>query len=149
MSAVLTWLANKLPHTTITIAGKPYLTRAYVLLRDWKSFNVFLHRFHSSDQENEFHNHPWRWSVSFILSGGYVEYRINKRDITGTITKHVRMPLTINVIKNDVFHRVKLLDENDGVWSIFIAGCRDRDWGFLNKETRVFTDWRKNPEAIP
>ena len=64
----------KWPQVTITVGGKPYLTRYYLLGKDWSFFNIYLHHFHASDQEEEMHNHPWAWAFGIVLKGGYKEY---------------------------------------------------------------------------
>lgn len=171
-------LVSLLPHTTITINGKPYLTRYYVFGKDRTWGNIYIHHFHSSDQGLELHNHPWKWGFSIVVSGGYFEersrnpYRWEKRgdpmpfnplgqdeDIwipTGSpwppkvvIERRDVRPGTINIIWPTDFHRVDLKDEARGAWSLFFAGPRTKDWGFLDRETAEYKDWRKNPEAIP
>jgi hypothetical protein len=51
--------------------------------------------------------------------------------------------------KTTDFHRVDLRDEKKGAWTIFFTGPRSKDWGFLDRHTKEFKDWRLNPEAIP
>lgn len=156
---MLTWFLRLLPRTTINVDGKPYLTRYYLLGRDWKLGNIYIHHFHSSDQGLELHNHPWRWGFSIVLKGGYVEERahnpivwdatlgpflphkinVEKRDIS---------PGSINIIKPSDYHRVDLKDEVNGAWTLFFTGRRAKSWGFLNRETGEFQDWTTNPEAI-
>lgn len=201
LTYVLRWLESWLPQTTITINGVPYLTRCYLLGKDWKWGNVYLHHFHSSDQGDELHSHPWSWGLSLVLAGGYVEERVvnpfyidvkarKDRDkaqrvpfdaVTGKIDlrynpleiddhwccgghgpdltadqlpplkieKHVVKPGSLNLIKDTDFHRVDLRDEKAGAWTLFFTGPRSRDWGFLDRHTKEFKDWRLNPEAIP
>lgn len=199
---LLSWLESWLPKTTITINGKPYLTRCYLLGRDWKWGNIYLHHFHSSDQGDELHNHPWSWGLSLVLSGGYSEERIvnpyyidvkarNERDASRVefkrmiassgkidlkynpleidegfccsvmhertaddlppldIVRREIKPGKLNLIKTTDFHRVDLHDEQKGAWTIFFTGPRSKDWGFLDRHTKEFKDWRLNPEAIP
>lgn len=160
---LLTWLESWLPKTTITINGKPYLTRCYLFGKDREWGNIYLHHFHSSDQGEELHNHPWAWGLSLILAGGYSEERANNPDIWEIdgpalpeewkkavhIERRDVGPLTFNLISPKHFHRVDLHDEKNGAWSIFFAGTRTKSWGFLNRHTSEFTDFRKNPEAIP
>ncbi len=168
---LLTWLESKLPKTTITINGKPYLTRCYLFGKDRAWGNIYLHHFHSSDQGEELHNHPWAWGLSIILAGGYVEERTtNDEDgawvwssdpetpfyapghtlsFAAPIEKRDVRPGRINIISPNDFHRVDLKDEQAGAWSIFFAGPRTKSWGFLNRHTSEFTDFRRNPEAIP
>jgi len=170
----LSWLESKLPKTTITINGKPYLTRCYLFGKDRAWGNIYLHHFHSSDQGEELHNHPWAWGLSIILAGGYYEERAHNpvtwemqpyTPLPGTGEGHIKeiglpgtpvyiekrdiKPGKVNIISPRDFHRVDLKDEKNGAWSLFFAGTRTKSWGFLNRHTSEFTDFRKNPEAIP
>jgi hypothetical protein len=175
MRSFLVWLESKLPKTTITINGKPYLTRCYLFGKDRAWGNIYLHHFHSSDQGDELHNHPWAWGLSFVLAGGYVEERASnpwtweahdpnkpynpleiddgwccgQKPCPVHIEKRDIKPGRLNLITPRIFHRVDLKDEAAGAWSIFFTGGRTKSWGFLNRHTSEFTDFRKNPEAIP
>lgn len=155
--------------TTITVNRKKYLTRYYVLLRDWDwSFgNIFVHHFLSSDQGTNFHNHPWKWGISIVLFGGYFEERTSNPTMIDENTSHYEKlaiqnyaapmrierrevkPFSINFIRKSDFHRVDLRDEKRGAWTLFIAGPRTSEWGFLDRNTREFKHWSTNPEAIP
>ena len=161
-------IVSRLNSTTITVNGKPYLTRYYLFGHDRAWGNIYIHHFHSSDQGIELHSHPWRWGLSIVLSGGYVEERshnptIWELDEHGTeiaighpVVKHQIhierrniKPGTINVIRSTDFHRVDLNDEIKGAWTLFFAGPRTFSWGFLNRNTAEYKDWKSNPEAIP
>lgn len=149
------WLEQKLPKTTITIQGKPYLTRCYVFGKDRSWGNIYLHHFHSSDQGDELHNHPWKWGMSLIMAGGYSEeYRhsahVDEAETTEyTVLRREKRPGQLNLIKAGDFHRVDLHDEQKGAWTLFFAGPRTGEWGFWDRHTETFKDWRLNPEAIP
>jgi hypothetical protein len=152
MKQIGKWFFDHWPSFTISKDGIPYLTRFYVLLRDWVYGNIFVHFFHRSDMDmgvnglGLLHNHPFRWSVSFIIAGGYREER---RDLNGVVYTRLVKPFTFNFISNDVFHRVDLLDEKKGCWSIFITGSRkDSSWGFWDRTTNVFTPWKEVEGAI-
>jgi hypothetical protein len=163
----LRWLESWLPKTTINVNGIPYLTRCYLLGKDWRWGNVYLHHFHSSDQGDELHSHPWSWGLSLVLAGGYFEERSRNpghwsaggrhpeapdgmtMESTVPIEKRDIKPGRLNLIKVTDFHRVDLKDEKRGAWTLFFTGPRSTDWGFLNRHTSEFTDWRRNPEAIP
>jgi hypothetical protein len=189
---LLTWLESKLPKTTITINGKPYLTRCYLFGKDRAWGNIYLHHFHSSDQGDELHNHPWT-GLSFVLAGGYSEERVSnpffidvkarderkQRHVASldlaydplaveecwcgphgpertaadlpplNIRRREIKPGRFNLIRSFDFHRVDLHDEEKGAWTLFFTGRRNKDWGFLDRRTKEFKDWRTNPEAIP
>lgn len=134
----------------------PYLYRYYLKKSDSSEFGVFLHRFVSSDQQEEFHCHPWRWSFSIILRGSYSEERIGRlvrivdpndgfpsdppRYAAEEVAKKTFVPLDVNLIARDDYHRVDLLGPE--VWTIFVHGPREGDWRFVHRETgavRVIT----------
>jgi hypothetical protein len=109
---------------------------------------LYLHRFHRGDGDPELHNHPWRWAVSLILSGGYSEERRQTVDPGGTwepavyrIIVRCLTPGMLNFIDSDDFHRVDLLA--DEAWSLFLVGPKFSGWGFWNRQTGAFTDWRE------
>ena len=143
------WLSKYLNHITIRVPNPEtgelvnYLTRYYLFGKDREWGNIYLHHFHTGDQDKELHNHPWRWSFGFILTGGYLEERRMPDD--SVVERQVK-PGTINFITEKVFHRVKLYQED--AWTIFFAGPRTQSWGFWDRDTKVFRDWTTNPNAI-
>ncbi len=141
MKRFLSWLESRLPKTTITVNGRPYLTRCYFFGKDRSWGNVYLHHFHASDQGVELHSHPWKWGCSLVISGGYVEERARdpltwergqeKEHDSLSLQRHPphiwRLdvgPGKINVIRSTDFHRVDLKDEVSGAWTLFFAGPR-------------------------
>ncbi len=122
-------------YRTIVVGGGPYLTRLF-LLRGFRPFGMFIHYFHKGDQGRDFHNHPWKWAYSLILSGGYSEERINPE--TGGVSRHEVRAWTINKLTDKDWHRVDL--NNGGCWTLFIRGPRTQSWGFLNRETLSYSD---------
>jgi hypothetical protein len=152
--SLLFYLLSYVPKVTITIRGKKYLTRYYLLRKDRKFFNIYLHHFHSSDPDVELHSHPWKWAWGIVLAGGYAEERkqftfnIDKRTIVVT-THSTRPPGSIGSLTSSDFHRVDLLDEKKGSWSLFFTGPRSQEWGFLNKATGEFKNFQEFHGAIP
>lgn len=149
MKNLLLKLVSKLNKDTIMLPNpktglkEPYLTRYYLFGKDRKFGNIFIHQFHMSDLEDDLHNHPFKYSLSLILSGGYKEeiYKNNQFYIK------IRKPLSFNFISNKIFHKVTLLKNSS--WSLFLAGPRSSEWGFLNPETKQFKHWKTSPNAIP
>jgi len=86
----------------------------------------------------ELHNHPWRKSISFILSGKYLEQRL----IDGKVVERILSPGKFNYIKANDFHRVELVTKR--VWTLFISGSKDQDWGFIDTETKNYTPWQEH-----
>lgn len=163
MKSFLSRLSQHLPNPRIIFdrnGVSPYLSRWYLVgaptmpdgtwpfdkngtPRDgivWspKTWGLYLHRFHRGDDEQELHNHPWRWAVSLILAGGYVEER---RCDGGEVKTRIVRPGRLNVIRSDDFHRVELLDED--AWSLFLVGPKFQGWGFWNRTTGKFWPWRE------
>jgi hypothetical protein len=136
------WLARRLAARGsakwIHLNDRLYLER-YVLRggvdQDGNKINVYLHRFHQPDDDRGPHNHPWRWSFSLILAGGYRETRVHERAVfAGCSVTTYYFPGNVNWIDESDFHRVnKLLPGKDGeVWTLFVTGPKhQRGWGFL------------------
>jgi hypothetical protein len=152
MLSLIKWIAQWLPSFTIAKDGLKYLTRYYVFLKDRVFANIFIHHFHRSDMDmgtnglGLLHNHPFNGSFSFIISGGYWEER---RQPDGSVTKRLVKPFTFNFISKRDFHRVDLLDEKEGAWSIFFTGSRKNNtWGFWDRITKEFIPFEEVDGAI-
>jgi hypothetical protein len=108
-----------------------------IKLRDFP-VTAHLHQIHQSDSEPELHSHPWRWAVSLILSGGYVEER---RCRGSTVRVRRVRPGQIVFFRHDTFHRLDLIGGRE-CWSLFIAGPRlEEPWKFWNRETGETVKW--------
>jgi hypothetical protein len=129
-------VAARLPKKVIPRPdGEPYLIRYYLLGREDRPFNAFLHLFVCGDVESELHCHPWETSFSLILTGGYREERRIGRRVVQRLVK----PLTINVIRSDDYHRVDLL--KDRAWTLFVAVKPKKTWFFWDRDTNKTTWW--------
>jgi hypothetical protein len=104
-------------------------------------WNSFLHHIRRGDEAWELHNHPWRWWVSIVLSGGYREERL-ERGWAGVRIRVLR-PGSINFMTDSAFHRIDVLDERRGCWTLFLHGPKSQGWGFLDRDTRQFLPWRE------
>lgn len=126
---------------TIETNGEPYLTRVIPLKTKW--FSVYLHHFHRPDGDRHLHNHPWAWAASLLLSGEYDEERL---DVDGVLSCKLwrasgftddgryhfstkKLVRWFNTITSTDYHAVTRL--HGDVWTLFIAGPRVQDWGFL------------------
>jgi len=163
MRPLLQWVASKLPNPRIIKdrnGRSPYLSRWYLVGSprhpdgEWpfdqngapregtfwpnKTFGVYLHRFHRGDDELELHNHPWRWAVSLVLAGGYIEERRGPDDKVRI--RFVR-PGQLNLIRSKDFHRVDLIEKD--AWTLFVVGPKFTGWGFWNRETGKYWPWRQ------
>lgn len=147
------------PRVIFDRAGlSPYLSRYYLTARptmpdgsepfrngqvregaEWPNgpIALYLHRFHRSDEDLALHNHPWRWAVSLILTGGYSE----ERRIGNRVVRRSVLPLTLNFISADDFHRVDLFEED--AWTLFLSGPKASSWGFWDRRTGEYVPWRE------
>lgn len=119
----LYWLTDRLPARAIDgHNGELYLER-YFLFR-FLGVTAYLHHFVASDPDRGLHDHPWGWSASLVLAGGY-------REIRREGSRFLR-PGRINVIRGHDFHRV-ILPGGIDAWTLFIHGKRTKGWGFLRE----------------
>lgn len=122
-------LARTLPVQHISPHGTPYLERYFAA--GWSPTNkrsgpaIFLHHFVASDPDDQVHSHPWGWSASLILAGGYREERC---DLDGTASVREYRPGDVNVLEADDKHRIDLLAGD--CWSVFLAGNFEKAWAF-------------------
>ena len=152
MLSLIKWIAKWLPSFTIAKDGVKYLTRYYVFLKDRVFGNIFIHHFHRSDMDmgtnglGLLHCHPWS-GLSFVIFGGYKEER---READGSISIRIIKPFTFNYLSKSTFHRVDLLNEKDGAWSIFFTGSRTKnsDWYFWDRISNKTINWRDVAGAI-
>jgi hypothetical protein len=152
----LNWVPCFGEHTIMGPNGQPYLKRKYLLPKRMRGSwwpGVFLHKFYQSDNDRNPHNHPWRFAVSLILTGGYTEQRYYSplrqaidsrwRDNTyeGVWRRFLRRPLSFNVIRSNDFHKAELLDPKNGAWTLFVAWGHKKaepgmEWGFMDTENK-------------
>lgn len=119
--------------------GAPYLHRYF--LAGWSPRtagptrpSIFLHHFLASDPADQVHSHPWGWSSSLILVGGYREHRClghRYAPMPGDVlqVKEYR-PGDVNVLMPDDKHRIELLDAD--CWTLFLAGNYAQPWTFTD-----------------
>ncbi len=101
-------------------------------------FSIYIHHFHIPDQDGAPHNHPWKWAVSWILSGGYWEFR---KKIGGDAQVTYKGQFQFNWIPHGVYHLVSDTRFRE-TWTLFFAGPRASSWGFLDSE-RGHIEWRQ------
>jgi hypothetical protein len=97
--------------------------------------DLYLHRFHRSDDGEMLHNHPWEWSLSFVLVGGYRE----ERRIGDKVIYRSVLPFRFNFIRGDDYHRVDLYEED--AWSLFLVGPRVTTWYFWDRVRKARLRW--------
>jgi hypothetical protein len=107
----------------------PYLVRYF--LGGWDPMTkrpgpaLFLHHFLASDAGDALHSHPWAWSCSLILVGGYRETRCTGAHST---IRRDYLPGDLNVIEPEARHRIDLLEGD--AWTLFLAGPFAQAWQF-------------------
>lgn len=129
------WLSGHLPCRVITGAkGEPYLERYYLFRVLGVTF--YLHRFVADDPDRGLHDHPWGWSCSLVLAGGYHERRaFNLDEPQPYLSTRTVRPWQFNVIRGDDWHRILLIRDHGKpihAWSLFAHGPRRKGWGFVN-----------------
>jgi hypothetical protein len=140
----LSWLAGLLPeHRRRTITrddGRPYLYRHYLIGGPGEGWGIFLHRFVASDPTTELHSHPWTWSLSLILWGGYLEERWREPAVDAAdrfdIERRQFGPGRLNQLGPRDFHRVELGPSGEA-WTLFLHGPRFESWSFIDRATRT------------
>lgn len=138
MNALLYRLSAHLPCRIISDGTRQYLERYYVATL--LGVRIYLHRFVGDDPDRGLHNHPWRWAISFILSGKYLE-------LNNFGCKTVRF---FNFLLGDSTHRILLFRQLEAVmvsgirilvpgkplpcWSLFLhSTAPEKEWGFFKK----------------
>lgn len=163
--AIIRWLCRLLTYITpfgicvnySKTDGSPYRLNVH-LTPSWIPWGIDLHHFFRSDQEPEYHNHPWFVGYSRILLHGYIEHYL----VSGTTQDRRTRYFTSgewntlwNTNKQRTWHRLELYEDMDtGVpfrpWTLFFHGRRIKDekdgissWGFFNADTLRYTGWRQ------
>jgi hypothetical protein len=120
--------ARRLHVRTIAIDGRPYLRR-YLVAQAF-GCELYLHEFLTADGERHLHDHPWAWSGSLVLAGGYVEQVLRHLDgYAGPCTElRTRAAPAVNLVGRG-FHRIHSVFPE--TWTLFAVGPRRKMWGFL------------------
>lgn len=126
-------LARRTSMQAIPRDDQPYLERYF--LAGWNptvlaggtphAASVFLHHFLNSDHRDQVHSHPWGFSCSLILVGGYREERC---DHAGRRTARIYRPGEVNVLEAATRHRIDLLEAD--CWTLFLVGRVTQGWAF-------------------
>lgn len=153
MIALLFRLLNRLlGRSDIFIdAGAPYMRR-WKFGFDWTP-GFRLHHILRSDADRELHDHPFGF-ISFILRGGYYEYRPVRKSESVILLGHDRLPIlerrwygpgSIVVRRAEDLHRLELATGPEGrpipTWTFVLRTRYWREWGFLTSTGWI--TWRE------
>lgn len=132
LRAFLFWFTNFLSVKVIRDdKGVPFLYRYHLFALTNDGPGMCIHRFVKSDPDRGYHDHPWKRSMSFILSGGYEERLLDLTDNKSYET-HNRRRWTFNYLEGENnFHRV-MIPENKDAWTIFAFSKRNKVWGMID-----------------
>jgi hypothetical protein len=111
--------------------GEKYLERYFLFALGPRAnpwMIAYIHRFVASDPDRGFHDHPWTWALSLILSGQYLEMVPRDGDITQFPVGRHKTPGAITTFGPNHKHRVELV--SDECWTLFVHGRWIRPWGF-------------------
>jgi hypothetical protein len=121
----------------------PYGLRWYVIPRN-PFFNIYLHNFKRSDEDEAHHDHGWLFNFSILIQGQYTEHMIKKGGIEQVKT------LTAGHVKwrwGRSPHRLEL--RHGEVWTLFFTGPRIMKWGFYCKQGWVpFDNFLSTKKAL-
>lgn len=129
----LTWIANRLNGRLIyyqndkgeNVEGLMRFSPVAYVPKKERGWCMYLHRFCSRDFDGH-HNHPWAWSVSIVLKGGYTESRVTSHPACHS-TRRVRW---FNFLRSTDYHRIEEL--HGETWTLFFCGpLTGKSWGFL------------------
>jgi len=165
VAALLLWLCRFLTYATpfgicvnySRTDGSPYRLNVH-LTPSWLPWGIDLHHFFRSDQEPEYHNHPWSVGYSRILLHGYAEHYLVPGTTQERRTRYFK-PGDWNTLWNTdrvrTWHRLEVYEQGaTGAplrpWTLFFHGRRIKDekdgvssWGFFNADTLRYTGWRQ------
>lgn len=110
---------------TVGDDDSPYLRRWFVIPRNG-FFNIYLHHFLKSDDDEALHDHPWLFNVSLILDGKYHEHTIKAG---GVAQVRRRAAGTLAARGGASAHRVEI-PPGGFCATLFITGPVVREWGF-------------------
>lgn len=153
MRQLLMRLTADLPCKVIKEGDVVFLERCYIGTLFGVTF--YTHRFLASDPDRGLHDHPWRWALSLLLCGWYLEER---RGYASPVLRrldakmaamglrqegvHTRQVHWVNWLRGDDFHRVVLPYGVREVWTLFMhrSGPNAKPWGFLrHRKGNVFS----------
>lgn len=142
-------LAASLPVRRITAEGGALYMSRYKL-HGWMPDNqgdfpcsVYLHNIHLADADDALHSHPWAWSQTTVLHGGYYQTFGHLSGADG-IDRESRGEEW--VCAGDARHHPpgfvhRIHEVLPDTWTLFVVGPKAASWGFY-VEGRGMVPWR-------
>lgn len=126
-----------IPKRTIQDETGEVLFYRWRLLKLGKT-ELYLHHYMKSDSARGLHDHPWKWAVALPLYPGYTEHRAQGQALQPyspvVVRFRKRTPASLYRLGITDFHRIEL--DKGPSWSLFLAGPRVKQWGFLYPDGR-------------
>lgn len=97
----------------------PYMKRWVI---NFFLFSLRIHHWLSSDDDRNFHDHPWGF-ITFIIKGGYVD--------VSPLGEELMTPGKFKF--RPALHRHTVKVNPGGCWTLMITGPELRKWGFWVK----------------
>lgn len=107
--------------------------------------SVYLHHIKRADEDPALHSHPWEWTQTMVLHGGYMEERGELIDAGTPVERLVTFmdrelgPEQSALMTHNSFHRIKEVQPD--TWTLFFTGPKRHSWGFY-VEGRGVVNWR-------
>ena len=121
-------------------SGGRYMTRWIFFLPN-PYFNIYLHKFHASDDTSVgMHDHPWNF-LSIVLKGCYREMIRYKPGGFDNVVS--RRWLSVAFRRAESAHYVLLEPGKGTTWSLLFTGRRRRIWGFYTP-----SGWRPHNQVV-
>ncbi len=133
LRAFIIFITNYLPVKVIKDErGRPFLYRYHLFKWGSDGAGLCIHHFVLSDPERGYHDHPWTWGCSFILSGGYEERILKNKNSANDYYTVKRPRWTFNYLDGiKTYHRV-MIPEGKDAWTLFAFGSRTKTWGMVS-----------------
>lgn len=112
------WPRRRTIHSCQAAKG-PLFTRYYLF--ESKPLSIYIHCFHTSDDDRAFHDHPWSF-LTFLFHRGYWEI---------TPEGVFYRPRFSLLYRPATWQHIVLLKDNVPTWTLMFRFRRVREWGFI------------------
>lgn len=135
------WIERVFPRISgkrIELNGEPYLTRYYLLGNgSGHGYELYLHHLRKEDKSRWLHNHPWRWFLSIVLRGSYVQRVRRPQSDANERLEKIRF---LNVFRGkDRYHSITQVPQH-GTWTLVLVPPKTKDtqdWGYWDSDASV------------